>query len=64
MRLSHFIFCLDILVYPEQQNVNSSLAQEEPQPTHIKEEQVELLLRPDKGLTVLSVKSEDDDEYR
>ena len=48
MVLSHCIFCLDILV------------QEEPQPPQIKEEQDELLLRPEEGVTLLAVKSEDE----
>ena len=41
---------------------NSSLVKEEPEPPHIKEEQEELLLRPEERLTSLAVKSEDDGE--
>ena len=47
---------------------SSSLVQEEPQPPQIKEEQEELLERPEETggstLTLLSVKSEGDDENR
>ena len=41
---------------------NSSLVKEEPEPPHIKEEQEELLLRPEERFTSLAVKSEDDGE--
>ena len=47
---------------PEQHVGNSSLVKEEPEPPHIKEEQEELLLRPEERLTSLAVKSEDDGE--
>ena len=70
--VSHCIFFLDVLhlpvckeeVSPEEER-SSSLVQEEPEPPHIKEEQEELLQRPEEVdgpmLTLLAVKSEGDD---
>ena len=70
MTLFYLLFPLENLHLPlckeeaplEQHVGNSSLVKEEPEPPHIKEEQEELLLRPEERLTSLAVKSEDDGE--
>ena len=66
-----YVFPIDIRLLPpckaelsaEHQEQNSSLVQEEHgESAQIKEEQEELLLRPEEGLTPLAVKTEEIDE--
>ena len=60
----HMVVCKEE-VSPEQER-SSSLVQEKPEPPHIKDEQEEILRRPDEPdgskLTLLAVKKEDADE--
>ena len=67
MTLFYLLFPLENLHLPlckeeaplEQHVGNSSLVKEEPEPPHIKEEQEELLLRPEERLTSLAVNREE-----